>query len=80
MSSINDFLLKSLFFFFFFQNYSIRKCSRSGIRLTTLSYDSKKKKKKKIKAKPYRLAYNLISAFVVSESSLKHILCTVQTT
>lgn len=39
-----------------------------------------KKKEKKIKAKPYRLAYNLISAFVVSESSLKHVLCTAQTT
>lgn len=73
MSSINDFSLKS-----FFQNYSIRKCPHSGIHFTRLSHDSKKKKK--VKAKPYWLAYNLISAFVVSESSLKHILCTVQTT
>lgn len=35
---------------------------------------------KKIKTKPSWLAYNLISAFVVSESSLRHVLCTVQTT
>lgn len=47
----------------FFENYSIRKCPHSGIHFTRSSHDSLKK----IKAKPYWLAYNLISAFVVSE-------------
>lgn len=76
MSSNNDFSLKSFF---------LRITALENVLIVaSISQDYpmtvKKKKEKKIKAKPHWLAYNLISAFVVSESSLKHILCTVQTT
>lgn len=77
MSSNNDFSLKSFF---------LRITALENVLIVaSISQDypmtvKKKNKEKKIKAKPYWLAYNLISAFVVSESSLKHILCTVQTT
>lgn len=65
----------SLKIFFFFLRITALE---NVLIVASISQDSFKKEK--IKAKPDNLAYNLISAFVISEISLKHILCTVQTT
>lgn len=65
-----------IFFFFFFRITALENV----LIVASISQDYPMTVKKEIKAKPFWLAYNLISAFVVSESSLKHKLCTVQTT